>query len=250
LLSDHALTHALERAGLHAPVRFEEVTRSTQATALALAADGAPEWTLVAAGHQTRGRGRLGRAWSDRAGRALLLSVVLRPDLDPARGGLLTLAAGLALASAVDRVGGGDAACKWPNDLLVGGRKAGGILAESRVAGGRFEHVVLGIGVNLGAPPEDVPGAGSVTASDEELLGAFLEALVAAYRPADPDWGRAVLDAYRDRCATIGTPVRATSTDGTAIDGTAVGVGDDGDLLVRTADGVRSVAFGTVEHLE
>jgi len=92
MLSDHALTRALERVGLQAPVRFDEVTRSTQETALQMAADGAPEWTLVAAGHQIEGRGRLGRSWEDEPDRALMFSVVLRPDLrlEPIRGNVET----------------------------------------------------------------------------------------------------------------------------------------------------------------
>ena len=84
MLSEDALVRALERVGLRAPVRFDEVTASTQATALELAAAGTPEWTLVAAGHQTEGRGRLGRTWLDRPGRALMFSFVLRPALEPA----------------------------------------------------------------------------------------------------------------------------------------------------------------------
>src|SRR4029450_1199953 len=83
VLSEDALVRALERVGLRAPVRFDEVTASTQATALELAGTGTPEWTLVATGHQTQGRGRLGRTWLDRPGRALMFSLVLRPELDP-----------------------------------------------------------------------------------------------------------------------------------------------------------------------
>ena len=144
MLSEDALLRALERAGLNAPVRFEEVTASTQATALEMAAAGTPEWTLVAAGHQTQGRGRLGRTWLDEPGRALMFSFVLRPELDPGSGGLLTLLAGTSLASASSELADQRTACTWPNDLLVAGRKAGGILAESRVDGSRFEHVVIG----------------------------------------------------------------------------------------------------------
>src|SRR4030095_359085 len=90
VLSEDALVRALERVGLRAPVRVEEVTASTQATALERAAAGTPEWTLVAAGHQTEGRGRLGRTWLDEPGRALMFSLVLRPALHPAPRGLLT----------------------------------------------------------------------------------------------------------------------------------------------------------------
>ena len=80
------------------------------------------------------GRGRLDRTWHDRAGSSLLLSIVLRPSLPPTAAGLLTLLAGTALAETVETVGDQRAACKWPNDVLIGGRKAAGILAESVLA--------------------------------------------------------------------------------------------------------------------
>jgi BirA family biotin operon repressor/biotin-[acetyl-CoA-carboxylase] ligase len=250
MLSDLALTRALERVGLRAPVRFDEVTRSTQERALTMAAGGAPEWTLVAAGHQTQGRGRLGRRWRDEPGRALMFSVVLRPELSPELGGLLTLLAGACLVEAARRVTGRSASCKWPNDILVDERKAGGILAESVVAGDRFEHVVLGVGVNLGSAPPGVPDAGALDAGDEELLRAFLETFVRRYEPAHPAFAASVVDAYRPVCATIGRRVRARTTAGTTVEGTAVDVDEAGGLVVRTEGGPLVVRFGAIEHLE
>jgi BirA family biotin operon repressor/biotin-[acetyl-CoA-carboxylase] ligase len=251
VLSDHALLRALERAGLEAPVRFDEVTRSTQETARLMAADGAPEWTLAAAAHQTEGRGRLGRTWQDEPGRALMCSVVLRPEgLAPDRGGLLSLLAGAALAQACAELSGRSAACKWPNDVLVAGRKAGGILAESRLAGDRFEHVVLGVGVNIGAPPPAFPDAGAVDVEDETLLSAFLGAFASRYRPAEPGFASVVVETYRERCATLGLRVHATTTAGVFVEGEAVDVDESGGLLVRTESGLEVVRFGEVEHLE
>lgn len=250
MLSDHALSRALEGAGLSAPVRFEEVTRSTQETAARLAEDGAPEWTLVAAGHQTEGRGRLGRTWKDEPGGALLFSLVLRPSLPPELGGLLSLLAGTATAEACEVVADQRAACKWPNDVLVAGRKAGGILAESRLAGDRFEFVALGVGVNLGAPPADLPEAGAVQAEDADLLAAFLRAFAGRYEPAHPAFARTVVAAYRNRCATLGARVRATTARGAVVEGEAIDVDETGSLIVRVADGIEAVRFGEVEHLE
>lgn len=249
-LSDHALTGALERVGLHAPVRFDEVTRSTQETALEMAAEGTPEWTLVAAGHQAEGRGRLGRTWEDVPERALLFSLVLRPDLPAELGGLITLLAGSSMVDACVEVAGEPAACRWPNDVLVSGRKAAGILAESVVAGDRFEHVVLGIGVNLGSPPEGQPSAGAVDAQDADLLEAFLRAFVRRYEPAHPAFPGAVVAAYRRVCSTIGARVRATTVGGTAVEGEAVDVDEAGGLVIRTAAGLEVVRFGEVTHVE
>jgi len=250
VLSEDGLAHALETVGLRAPVRFDEVTASTQVTALEMALDGAPEWTLVAAGHQTAGRGRLGRTWTDQPGGALLFSLVLRPELDPDAGGLLTLLAGTAMARACFELADQRTACKWPNDLLVAGRKAGGIIAESLVVDGSFEHVVLGVGINLGSPPADVPDAGAVDAVDDELLEAFLSEFVRAYQPAHPAFAGGVIAAYREVCATLDTRVRATTSTGELVEGEADDVDERGGLVVRTPTGDEVVRFGAVEHLE
>ena len=249
MLSQDGLARALERLGLRAPVRFDEVTASTQVTAVEMAETGSPEWTLVAAGHQTGGRGRLGRTWVDAPGGALLFSLVLRPDLHPDLGGLLTLLAGTAMARACFELADQRAACKWPNDLLVAGRKAGGIIAESRLEDGAFAFVVLGIGVNLGSAPAEIPDAGAVDASDDELLESFLDAFVRAYQPAHPAFAGGVLAAYREVSATLGTRVRATTAEG-VIEGEAVDLDERGGLIVRSSSGERVVRFGAVEHLE
>jgi BirA family biotin operon repressor/biotin-[acetyl-CoA-carboxylase] ligase len=249
-LSEHALRHALERIGVEAPVRFEEVTRSTQATALALAREGTPEWTLVAAGHQTEGRGRLGRAWVDEPGGALMFSLVLRPDLDPRSGGLIPLLAGSAMADSCREVTGLDVGCKWPNDLLVGQEKVGGILAESEIDAGRFAFVVLGVGVNLSSAPSGVPGAGALgDVAPQDLLGRFLELFTRRYEPAHPAFAGAVTAAYREVCVTLGRRVRATGTNGIVVEGEAIDVDETGALVVRTATGLEPVHSGEIEHL-
>ena len=244
MLSEHDLRNALERAGLEAPVRFDEVTRSTQETALALAAAGAPQWSLVAAAHQTAGRGRLGRAWTDEPGRALMFSFVLRPDLSPERGGLLTLLAGVALAEAVREVAGAAAGCKWPNDLLVGDGRVAGILAGSEVSDDRFDHVVIGVGVNLDPPP-GVPGAAGLGDCDEgELLAEFLVRFRLGYERPD-----AIVDIYKEVCVTLGEDVRATTMDGRTIQGRAVDIDETGGLIIETESRREVVRSGEVLYL-
>jgi BirA family biotin operon repressor/biotin-[acetyl-CoA-carboxylase] ligase len=210
-----------------------------------MANDGAPEWTLVAAGHQTAGRGRLDRTWHDRPGGALLFSLVLRPRTPPALAGLITLLGGLALVEAVEVAADQRATCWWPNDVLVAGRKAAGILAVSSVRGDAFEHVILGVGANLDEPPPQEPDAAAVAADDVELLEAFLRRFASRY-----DTGLdGVVAAYRERCATIGERVRATTVDGEAVTGTAVDVEADGGLAIEADGGRRVVRFGDVERL-
>jgi BirA family biotin operon repressor/biotin-[acetyl-CoA-carboxylase] ligase len=248
-LSDLALAHALERIGAQAPVRFDEVTRSTQLTARELAEEGAPEWALVAAAHQTEGRGRLGREWVDEPGRALMFSVVLRPNLAPERGGLIPLLAGWALVVACREAVGVEARCKWPNDLVVGEGKAGGIIAESILSGDRIEHVVLGVGVNVATAPAVAGAAAIPDVEPASVLESFLVAFAGRYRPGDPAFPGATVAAYRQVCATIGTRVRATTTSGLVVEGEAVEVDETGGLMVRTGNGLQVVRFGEVEHL-
>ena len=246
MLNEEALRRALRSAGLGAPVRWDEATESTNATAFAMAAAGTPEWTLVAAGHQTAGRGRQGRAWLDRPGSALMCSLVLRPSLPPELVGLVSLAAGAAMAEAASEVSGLEVRCKWPNDLMTDEAKVGGILGEAEVTAGRIGHVVLGIGVNLAAP-EDVEGAGAIGDVDEEaVLRGFLRRFRSLLEgPADE-----ILRSWRAISATLGRRVEATTVGGDSVQGIAADLDETGALLIETDAGRRRVAFGEVHHLD
>jgi BirA family transcriptional regulator, biotin operon repressor / biotin---[acetyl-CoA-carboxylase] ligase len=109
---------------------------------------------------------------------------------------------------------------------------------------------VIGIGVNLGAPPPDVPGAGAIEAEGVELLEAFLSAFDRGYEPAHPAFAGSVIAAYREVCATLGNRVRATTAAGAIVEGEAVDLDERGGLVVRTTAGEEVVRFGEVEHLE
>lgn len=252
-LTESDLERALAAAGVSAPVRFDEVTGSTNDTALELAAGGASEWTLVSAGHQTSGRGRLGRAWSDAPGRALLFSFVVRPSLiGLERAGLLPLLAGLCMAEAAREVAALEVGCKWPNDLLLEGRKVGGILVESRFGAeaGAGVYAAIGVGVNLD-PPQGVEGAGGLGEVDAAaLLTAFLRGFRERYEGDPATLGRRVVAEYGPRCLTIGRDVEATRTDGRRVRGRAVEILEDGSLAVDTAEGRALVAFGEIAHLD
>jgi BirA family biotin operon repressor/biotin-[acetyl-CoA-carboxylase] ligase len=250
MLDRDDLLWALARIHVTAPVRAEEVTGSTNAVAQEMAADGAPEWTLVAASHQLEGRGRLGRKWEDAPGDALLFSVVLRPALAPNRAGLLSLLAGASMAQAIRSLTGHVVLCKWPNDLLLGEAKVGGILGEAEVRDGRLEHVVLGVGVNL-APPDTVEGAGGIGRQTalRDLLGGFLVAFEEVYTADEPSWEERVRGAWLSVSATIGRLVEATTTTGRTVRGRATGIDDFGGLRLSTDAGEVPVAFGEVQHL-
>jgi BirA family transcriptional regulator, biotin operon repressor / biotin---[acetyl-CoA-carboxylase] ligase len=244
VLNEEMLRRALGAVGADALVRWDDVTTSTNDTALAMAADGAPEWTLVAAGHQTEGRGRRGRAWADRPGHALMCSVVLRPALGPERVGLVAIAGGVAMSEAARAIAVREVRCKWPNDLLVDDAKVGGVLAESEIVGDVVRHVVVGVGVNLDEP-EGVPGAGAIGEVDAEaLLARYLVSLRELMEEPErivPRW-TAVAD-------TLGRRVEAITVGGDAVRGVAAGVDDTGALLVDTDAGRVRVASGDVHHL-
>lgn len=209
---------------------------STSDRARALAAAGAPHGTLVTAGLQTAGRGRQGRAWTAPAGRALLLSLVVRSP--PA---LLPLRAGLAVAD----LAGAAARVKWPNDVLLDGRKVAGVLVEGRPQAG---WAVVGIGVNAAVDPAQLePGvrerAGTLGRAPEELEGALAELLAALERRLEEPEA-AVLAALRERDALLGAPVSWAG--GT---GTGAGFAADGGLRVRLPDGSERVLDSGEVHL-
>jgi BirA family biotin operon repressor/biotin-[acetyl-CoA-carboxylase] ligase len=223
--------------GLGLPRLHLRVTDSTNTRARELAAAGAPHGTLVTAAEQSAGRGRQGRTWSAPAGRALLCSLVLR---DPPR--LLPLAAGVAVAEVVARRGaevmagdGAEPQLKWPNDVLIGGRKVAGVLVEGRP---QESWAVLGIGVNVALREDDFPAelrgrAGTLGWEPEDI-----EPTLARLLEAMPQWldaGEAeLLFAVRDRDALRGQPVRWAGGEGVG-----AGIDADGRLVVDASDGRR-----------
>ena len=240
------------------PPRVVPSTGSTNADVLELARDGAPEGTVVVADEQTSGRGRRGRAWVSPPGAGLWFSVLVRmaPDRDRQ---LLPLLAGVAVVEACRRRGA-EAVLKWPNDVIIdaaahdgtpGPRKLAGILAE----GDGADAVVIGIGVNVSQESEDLPAPTAtslllegVTATRDELLVDILTVLFTALSDLRREGGALAIDAYRQRCVTVGRQVTVRLPSGEDLAGLAVGVGDDGHLHVKTAEKTVSVAAGDVIH--
>ena len=148
------------------PVHHFETLDSTNDLAKELAVQGAPEGTVVVAEAQTGGRGRLGREWDSPPGVGLYVSLVLRPMLPPMELPQITLTTAVAVVRAVRRVAGVAPGIKWPNDLLLNGKKLGGILTEMETESDRIRHVVVGLGLNVnnpGFPPELAATATSLT---------------------------------------------------------------------------------------
>jgi BirA family biotin operon repressor/biotin-[acetyl-CoA-carboxylase] ligase len=216
------------------PIVRRAVVDSTQRVAFALAEEGAADRTVVVADTQTAGRGRRGRPWRDEPGASVLASILVRPRLAVSDLPKLSLATALAVADAIEAVAGLVVRVKWPNDILVNGRKIAGILLESRVAPAPV--VVVGIGVNLGqrAFPPELTTATSVRMESGRTVDreAMLDAMLAAF-----DGWRATLEGQgfapvRARWLEVADTIgRAVSSEDCA--GIAVDLDVDGALVVR-----------------
>jgi BirA family biotin operon repressor/biotin-[acetyl-CoA-carboxylase] ligase len=267
---------SLERAlvvpgGLWRRLDVRAETGSTNADVAEAAGRGEPEGLIVIAEQQTAGRGRRDRQWVSPPRAGLTLSVLLRPgDPDPANGwpavprqayGWLPLLAGVALLEAVQHRAVVDATLKWPNDLLIKDAKCAGLLAE--VVDGA---VVLGIGLNVSTRADELPlttsglpatsllVAGAEHTDRDPLLRALLRGLARWYGGWRETGGDAelcgLLAAYRRGCSTIGRGVRVHLPTGDVLTGVATNVDADGQLAIRTDDGVeRRVSAGDVLHV-
>jgi BirA family biotin operon repressor/biotin-[acetyl-CoA-carboxylase] ligase len=224
-------------ARLGRPRLHLRATTSTNDRARDLAQAGAPHGTLVTAAEQTAGRGRQGRTWTAPSGSALLLSVVLR---DPPA--LLPLAAALAVAE----VAGAGAQIKWPNDVLLDGRKVAGVLAEGRPQDG---WAVLGVGLNVALRIDDLPPELHDTAGTLGLepadLEPTLERLLAALERTLALSEAALLEAYRARDALRGREVSWTTGRGRA-----AGIDGEGRLVIELPEGGRTALSAGEVHLE
>lgn len=257
-LGEGALRAALVvEGGLWSQLRVVAETASTNADVAAMAAAGAPEGLVVVAEHQVSGRGRAGRTWTAPPRSGLTFSVLLRPPVSTrARWAWLSLLAGLSVAVPLTRRSGLDVGLKWPNDVIVGERKLGGLLAE--VAG---DVVVLGVGLNVSLRENELPIptatslriAGSDVVDREPVLRAVLRDLAVRYRAwcgADGDVDTTgLLRGYRESCVTLGRDVTASLPDGRVLVGRAVDVDGYGRLLVDDGATVHALAAGDVVHL-
>jgi BirA family biotin operon repressor/biotin-[acetyl-CoA-carboxylase] ligase len=259
-LDVRALKRALVEGGLWRDIRVVDETGSTNADVAGLARSGEPEGLVLIAEHQTAGRGRLGREWTAPARSGLAFSMLLRPVGVPAKSWtLLPLLVGVGAASAVSRVADLEVTLKWPNDLMIGDRKLGGILAE-RVDAPSGPAVVVGVGLNVSLHEAELPVATAVslgladaaTTDRDTVVRATLRGIAAEYGAwldARGDGEQSVLPAYRALCRTLGRDVRVELPGDRVVEGRAAGVDADGSLLLETAAGQVVVTAGDVVHL-
>lgn len=215
-----------------------------------LAAD-AVEGLTVIADEQTHGRGRANRRWHAAPGSSLLFSTLLRPDCSPERFQVFPLLAGLAVAESIERCCGVRAGVKWPNDVLIDGRKVAGLLVTSRVTNSQVETAILGVGVNLIKTPDNL-ATGAIALEDvadqnpdaEVLLNEMLGSICSVYRDVIAGDTRTLLERWLERAVYLRERVEVVDGERCLV-GRFSGVSESGGLVLQTgADTYREVHAG------
>lgn len=230
-------------------VFYYDAIDSTNTQALRLAEEGAPHGSLVVAGTQTRGKGRRGRAWTSEPGSGAWMTILLRPDFPPAGASMLTLIMGMAVAAAAEELSGVHTQIKWPNDVVMNGKKICGILTELSAEPDYIHHVIIGAGTNVNTAsfPEELTGRASSLYLESgrrfrladviERIGFLFEGYYGKFI-VDGDLS-GLVEEYNARLAGLGDKVRVLDPKG-AFEGIARGINGKGELLVELAD--KSIA--------
>ena len=240
------------------PVRLLQQTESTNTLALEMAEAGAPSGTLVIAETQSKGRGRLGKSWLSPPGSGLYFSLLIRPDLQFAEIPRLTLAAGVAVCRAVSRYCAILPRLKWPNDILIGKRKCGGILTEAEIVGPEA-LVVIGIGLNISTPQAAFPAELRDRATSlqhhvsrpvvrGELLAVMLTEIEQIVLRLEQGEFSKILKEWRELDATRGQLLTWVAVSGKVVEGISLGPDDEGRLHIRDSNGeVHEILSGDVQ---
>lgn len=228
------------------PCVYLECVDSTNTYALHLGEEGAEDGTVVIAEEQTGGRGRRGRVWETQKGKNIMMSLLLRPQIRPEHASRLTLVMAMAVVQGIREATGLEAKIKWPNDAVINGRKICGILTEMCAEPHKVHHVVIGCGINVNQttfPEETCQYAGSLClekgepVSRTEVIHAVLDAFTSLYEIflETEDLSR-LKDTYNSCCINCGQQIQVLEP-GNAYSGTAEGINDRGELIVKKTDG-------------
>lgn len=233
-----------------------ETVDSTNDVAFNLAVKGASEGTLVIAEGQHRGRGRMGRGWISPKGKGIYFSLILRPQIMPNETPKLTLVTAVAIAEAVRKSTGLAALIKWPNDILIGEKKLGGILTELNAEVDRVRFVIIGVGINVNIKKTQLPFRATSIKSETqdafsriELLQQMVREIEGYYLLYSKSGFQPIIEKWKHLSATLGRRVKVASCKG-EIEGQAQDIDLDGSLLVRRDSGfVERIVSGDVVRL-
>jgi len=259
LLQPRIILDKLGRSLFSTNLVFHRTLNSTNALATELGSTGSPEGTIVVTEEQVAGRGRRGRSWISPGSVNILLSILLRPDLDPDHVFVLTMTLGLAVIEAVKEVTHLEPWLKWPNDLYVRRRKLGGILTEFSVKKGKIEYIVMGLGLNVNwrpgdgglkgefaAPPTSILEETGMEISRTDLLVAILKILEGYYRQVTAGEIESFYERWNDLSLIMGKDVAIESGDD-MIRGRAIRIDRSGALIIEDGEGrERRIISGDV----
>lgn len=249
-LSPEAIAEGLNTRVIGRHIIVYHTVPSTNLLAAQMAAQGAEEGTVVLAEEQTTGMGRRQRRWFAPHGSSVLMSVILRPDIPAHDGFLVTMMASVATLNAIEAESGLVGSLKWPNDVLISGRKTAGVLVESQIQSNVVVSAVVGIGINVNFDPAQIPeippGATSLMVEAGHplprvpLIRALLRRLDELYGLLRAGQGVQLLQMWRERLSTLGQQVKVILPQET-VTGLAEEVTPEGGLVLRLADGTRRV---------
>ena len=255
-IAEEEVASRLQTERMGRQIRYFSRIDSTNQYAKRIAEEGAPDGTLIIADEQTAGKGRSGRTWVTPPAEAIAFTLLLRPKLSPDRISMVTLVMGLAVTNAVNSLYGVSAGIKWPNDVVIKGRKLCGILTEMSAEVRQVNYIVIGVGINanLTSFPEEIREIATSLKLElgrdinrAELIArvmAEFERLYAEFE-AQGDLG-AVMQEYNELCLNAGSKVRVLDPNG-EYTGTSRGINSMGELLVETEDGqIQEVYAGEV----
>ncbi len=258
ILNAGEISYGLKTQTLGRYLHFFNAIDSTNNHAKRLAFEGCEEGTVVTADIQTAGRGRLGRLWDSKGGRGIWMSVVLKPSVSPEDVQVITLGASVAVVKAIKNVTCMQAGIKWPNDIILGGKKVCGILTEMNCEIGRINFIVLGIGINVNHDIEDFPEELRNTAVSLKIHGSEASSQAPVFRRSDiiknvlleleriyskinsetteKTEVKDIINEWKKFSVTIGSEVRF-NIKGAGYTGTAVDITGEGRLVVNCTDG-------------
>ncbi|RST73644.1 biotin--[acetyl-CoA-carboxylase] ligase [Siminovitchia acidinfaciens] len=247
-MTENEILFGLETERFGRSVHYFDSLESTQKAAYQLAYDGAPEGTLVIAEEQTSGRGRLGRAWHSASGKGIWMSIIVRPDLPPQKAPQFTLITAVAVARAIEEVTEITPEIKWPNDLLIKGKKVVGILTELQAEADKISSLIIGIGMNVNHASDDFPVEVKKIASSlfiekgekisrAALIQSFLKNFEKYYSIYISDGFLPIRILWESYATSIGKQIKATTVTGEIV-GVAVGISNEGVLKIEDEKGV------------
>ena len=256
-LSESEIRFGLKTEVMGKQLYYRDVLPSTQKTAHELANDGAPEGTLVVADKQTAGRGRMSRVWHSQEGNGIWMSLILRPDVPLQKTPQLTLLSAVAVVQAIEAFTGVQPAIKWPNDLMIHGKKAVGILTELQAEEDRVRSVILGIGINVNQQETDFPGelqeiatSLSLEAGEKIDRAGLIQEILQTFEKRYQDYLKhgftPIKLLWESYAVGLGNELRARTLQG-AFYGKSLGIDDEGVLLLETKDGIKKIYSADIE---